>query len=130
MTTPFRVNSNPLPSLAFTLFVMMPALALWGCAPEKPATDPLPVVTYKTRLIDSGCDWTNIITVTKDALTEEKAAAILSGMNLAISQKTLTSKQILVSLIAQTQQDWLTDPTAKMIKAHDVAFISRCSKPK
>jgi hypothetical protein len=106
------------------------AFLLAGCAVQPPAVAPDPVVTYKTRVIDTACDWASVITVTKDTLTEQKSAAILAVIAASAQQKTLTSKQILVSAIAQTQQDWLTDPTAKMIQSHDAAWLAKCKTNK
>lgn len=107
------------------------AFLLSSCAfDQPPAAAPDPVISYKTRVIDTACDWTGVITVTKDTLTEAKSAAILSSISQSMEQKKLTSKQILVSAIAQTQQDWLVDPTAKMIQSHDVAWLAKCGKPK
>lgn len=106
-------------------FAVWLAILLTSCAVPPAAPDPAPAVSYKPRVIDTACDWAGVITVTKDTLTEEKAAAILAS----ISQSKLTSKQTLVSAIAQTQQDWITDPTAKMIQSHDVAWLSKCDKP-
>lgn len=60
-----------------TLAAISVLLVMAGCQTVPPAPDP--VVTYKTKVVDTGCNWTKIITVSKqDVLTDETAAEILA----------------------------------------------------
>lgn len=56
---------------------------LTSCATGGPATEPVPEVVTRTRTVDTACQWTKPIYVSKaDVLSDETAKAILSH-NLA-----------------------------------------------
>lgn len=52
-------------------------IALTGCQAASVAPDP--EIVYKTKMVDTACAWTRIITVAKeDVLTDETARQILA----------------------------------------------------
>ncbi|XQM33527.1 Lipoprotein [Cupriavidus sp. H19C3] len=55
------------------------ASLLSACAANGPATEPDPQVVTRTRVVDTGCDWTKPILVSKsDVLSDDTAKAILA----------------------------------------------------
>lgn len=55
------------------------AILLPACATTGPATEPEPQIITRTRTVDTGCDWTKPIYVSKaDVLTDRTADAILA----------------------------------------------------
>lgn len=65
------------------LLVALLGSLLTACAVTGPETEPEPQIVTRTRTVDTGCDWTKPIYVSKaDVLTDATAAAILAH-NLA-----------------------------------------------
>lgn len=107
--------------------VVLGLLALAGCQTASPAA-PEPVPVFKPKVIDSACSWTQVITVTKDRLTDAAASTIIAQLDADLKAAQLPPKQILTKAVRATGQDFLTPETARQVKGHDDAWVQNCKK--
>jgi uncharacterized lipoprotein YajG len=108
---------------------LLALVVLAGCAAPAAAPDPAPIVSYKPQVIDTGCNWTKVITVTDQRkFTDAAAKVIMDQTDADIKAAVLSPKQILMKAIMASNQDWLTPVTRREVAAHDDAWTDNCKK--